>query len=267
VLPWARYANQPPSGQLDVTKNGTIELVAGIFAELARLFPDPYLHLGADEINAACYEDFVPGYTKANLQTFFDVLFEELAPLNRTAVMWEDAILTHKLRVPPSTVMQIWGEASSATELAKQGHPIIMSPSKEYYLDCALQGGWLDGTRKSWCDPIATSTSMYQFDPNPANLSEIIGGELALWTEVVDGANLMQSIFARALGGAGRFWQSPLVEGGTSPSPVQMRRARVKMGVSRERMVQRGAEASPLWMGWCTDGGYCVDDGPGVVEL
>lgn len=267
VLPWSHYANQPPSGQLDVSRNETTALISGIFSELARLFKDPLIHLGSDEINSACYQDFLPGYSHSSLQSFFTSVFSHLQKLNKTPVQWEDAILAYNLDIPNSTILQIWGQPSHALDLARRGFSLIMSPNSEYYLDCGLQGNFLTGGRRSWCDPMSTSVSMYLFDPNPNNLSQIIGGEVALWAETADGTNLLQAVFARAIGAAGRWWQHPTTLGGTKPNAIQLRRARMNMAMLRERMVQRGVPASPLWMQWCSDGYYCVDDDQGVVEI
>lgn len=252
--PWSRYANQPPAGQLDVTRNETVELVMGVFGEIARLFPDPMVHIGADEINSACYEDFLPHYTPEHLQVFFDRLTSHLAKLGKSTVLWEDSVTSHHLSLPPNTTLQIWNDPSLARTLISRGYRVVMSPHSEYYLDCG-HGNWITGGRGSWCDPISTPLSTYLFDPDPEGLG-VQGGELALWTEQTTPDSVFSMVFPRALGAAGRLWEAPTA----ALDAEGIRRVRFKMSVLDERMRMRGVQAGGMWMEWCGDGGFCEDD-------
>ncbi|KAI9028383.1 glycoside hydrolase superfamily [Hyaloraphidium curvatum] len=263
VLPWSRFANQPPSGQLDVSRNETVEVVARLLGGIARLFPDPLLHVGSDEINAQCYKDFIPGYTADMLHAFFDPVFATLAALNRTSVQWEDAVTHHGLQPPAGSLLQVWSDAGNIADLVRRGYGVIASPSNQYYLDCG-HGNWIDGGRKSWCDPPLTAVSAYLYDPEPGGApgpGRVVGGELAMWAESTDPRNLISTVFPRAIGAAGRWWQARGARGGSAPTGEQLRAARMAMSAARERMVQWGVEAAPLWMQWCSDGEFCAPDG------
>jgi N-acetyl-beta-hexosaminidase len=41
-------------GPLDVTLTATYKLVKDVFTEVFELFPDPYVHLGGDEVVLVC---------------------------------------------------------------------------------------------------------------------------------------------------------------------------------------------------------------------
>ena len=45
------FCGEPPCGQLDPTLPATYELVAEVVREVADLFADDFMHLGADEVN------------------------------------------------------------------------------------------------------------------------------------------------------------------------------------------------------------------------
>jgi hypothetical protein len=48
--PWELYCNEPPCGQLDPTLEETFVLVEAVVGDVARMFPDALMHLGADEV-------------------------------------------------------------------------------------------------------------------------------------------------------------------------------------------------------------------------
>ena len=48
--PWEQFCAEPPCGQLDPTLDETYELVARVLRDVARVFPDVLVHLGADEV-------------------------------------------------------------------------------------------------------------------------------------------------------------------------------------------------------------------------
>ena len=48
--PWELYCNEPPCGQLDPTIEATLVLVEAVVGDVARMFPDALMHLGADEV-------------------------------------------------------------------------------------------------------------------------------------------------------------------------------------------------------------------------
>lgn len=51
-------------GPLDVTLDKTYKLVREVFAEIIDIFPDPYIHLGGDEVVLTCLQnktEFIKG--------------------------------------------------------------------------------------------------------------------------------------------------------------------------------------------------------------
>ena len=50
------FCGEPPCGQLDPTLPETYALVDGVIKDIADLFPDAFIHLGADEVNYRCWQ-------------------------------------------------------------------------------------------------------------------------------------------------------------------------------------------------------------------
>lgn len=96
---------------------------------------------------------------------------------------------------------------------------------------------------------------------NVSNLSiakaNVLGGEVALWTEQADAATMMSRIEPRASAYAERLWRGPL-----TGNWVEAER---RLVLHRERIASRGIMADTLTHGWCRQNeGKCIlEDGMG----
>jgi len=260
--PWSSYCNEPPCGQLDPTNNQTYDVMSGLFAEMAALFPDPYFHLGSDEVNFNCWESDagIQKYMKDNNKTANNLLqdFEArvqaiVGPLNKTVLHWEEVITSFKLDIPKDNVIQVWLGESSVKPITEQGYKVVASPYQAWYLDCGT-GSWITGG-KSWCDPYKTWTDVYSYDPtaglSAAQASLVIGGEVALWSETIDRSNVDTKAWPRTAAAAERLWSS-------APSISTPAAALPRMLSMRELLVVRGLSATPIQPQWCRiNPGYC----------
>ncbi|KAI8924413.1 glycoside hydrolase superfamily [Entophlyctis helioformis] len=255
--PWTRYCNQPPCGQLDLTRNETYNVVGTLVKEQAAAFPDPLFHFGSDEINAKCYlEDAgVSSFLASRswdlnrlLQDFSDRIHAMAAASGKTPVFWEELALEHGLSLPKSTIIQAWKGAESVSRITSKGFRVIASPSSHWYLDCGL-GSYVSGGQ-SWCDPFKTWAHMYHYSPLDGQSSEqqklVIGGEVNMWTEMVDENNIEAVVFPRASAVAEVLWTM-------SPSRHWGEAAK-RLDSHREMLVARGVRASPLWPEDCHNG-------------
>lgn len=51
-----KYCAEPPCGQFDPTLDLTYSVVGSVLAEIQKIFPSHYIHLGGDEINVNCWD-------------------------------------------------------------------------------------------------------------------------------------------------------------------------------------------------------------------
>ncbi|KAJ6622693.1 N-acetylhexosaminidase [Mycena sp. CBHHK59/15] len=204
ATPWASFANEPPAGQLRLASPATSKFTAGMLKAAAALFPSQLFSTGGDEINANCYTQ--DNQTQAELassnQTFAQALdsftqanHAALRSVGKSAVVWEEMVLSNPVKLANDTVVMVWISSSDVQAVAETGFRIVHSASDYFYLDCG-HGGWVGNfpTGNSWCDPFKTWQHAYVFDP-VANLTAaqsklVLGGQSLLWTEQSGPGNL-----------------------------------------------------------------------------
>ena len=125
---------------LDPTKEGTYTFAEAMIGELAAIFPDPYLHIGGDEVddtqwkNNAAIQQFMRDNKLADshaLQAYFNRKLETLLEKHQRRMMGWDEIFHPDL--PKSILIQSWQGQDALGEVAKQGYKGILSTG--FYLD------------------------------------------------------------------------------------------------------------------------------------
>jgi hexosaminidase len=186
---------------LDPSRESTFEFLDKFFAEMAALFPDPYLHAGGDESNGkewranpaiAAFMQQHGFKTTEELQTYFSQrVVKILAAHHKQMVGW-DEILSPGL--PAEAVIQSWRGTQYLSDAARQGHLAILS--KPWYLDHPR-----------------SSAEIFAADPLPADTTLtveqqklILGGEACMWGEHVTPATIDSRIWPRAAVVAERLW-------------------------------------------------------------
>ncbi|KAG8961610.1 N-acetyl-glucosamine-6-phosphate deacetylase [Tulasnella sp. 419] len=171
-VPWTKYANEPPAGQLRLASKDVITFTSQLFASVLENLPGKYFSTGGDEINANCYTEDpeTQAQLKANGQTLdqaLDVFTKEthavVTKAGKSPVVWEEMVLNHNVTLSPDTVVMVWVSSGNAAAVAKKGFKLVQTPSDYFYLDCG-GGGWVGANPNgnSWCDPYKTEQS----DPN-----------------------------------------------------------------------------------------------------
>ncbi|MDR3713222.1 MAG: alpha-N-acetylglucosaminidase TIM-barrel domain-containing protein [Puia sp.] len=166
------------------------EVLDKVFTEVAALFPGPYIHIGGDEAYKGFWKD-CPKCRKRmedehlktveELQSYFIKRLEKiLLAKNKKLIGW-DEILEGGL-APEATVMS-WRGMDGGIQAARQGHPVVMTPAGNCYLDL-YQG---DPSVEPDTYGRLRLKDCYDFEPVPQGISEkyILGGQGNLWTESV----------------------------------------------------------------------------------
>ena len=125
---------------LDPSKQQVYSFLELLLAEVAQVFPDPYLHIGGDEVLPDHWQQNpdIRGFMQQQqlpdagaLQAYFNRRIEQiLKPLGKTMIGW-DEVLDDQL--PGSVVVQSWRGTESLFQAADAGHPAILSTG--FYLD------------------------------------------------------------------------------------------------------------------------------------
>ncbi|KAI9311108.1 glycoside hydrolase superfamily [Dichotomocladium elegans] len=199
-------------------------------------------------------------------------------------ILWEDSVTSKDLPIPKDVVLQIWN--SPLQIAAKKGYKVIASNSNFWYLDCG-HGGWSGndnsydeqerpavpeeveqvlnkygladnynpgnwgGSGGDWCSPFKTWQRIYQYDI-AFNLTQeeaknVLGGEVALWTEQTDATSIDGRLWPRASAAAEVLWSGRY---DAQNHPRGLSNAMNRIFDWRYRLVKRGIKAEalqPLW--------------------
>lgn len=153
MQPHAQYGAEPPAGQLDPLEPFTYTVLGELIKEWAHQFPDAQVHIGGDEINFNCwktsdrlrdfisnrshrakYEEALPPILKSVLdenrmrrtasgsqsgedkllEVYLDRAMGMFLSQGKRPIVWEEIVLEHNVKVPDSTIVQVWKSASNA---------------------------------------------------------------------------------------------------------------------------------------------------------
>lgn len=187
---------------MDPTRESTYEFLDAFIGEMAALFPDPFFHIGGDEVtgkqwkSSARIRAFMRKQhlkTTEELQSYFNRRLQKIVAKHGKRMEGWDEILDPDL--PKDIVIQSWRGQKSLAEAARHGFSSILSWG--YYLD--------------HIEPASTLYSVDPLDGEASALSDkersrILGGEVAMWGEFVSPENVDSRIWPRAAAVAERLW-------------------------------------------------------------
>ncbi|KAJ1936626.1 Glucosamine-6-phosphate isomerase (Glucosamine-6-phosphate deaminase) (GNPDA) (GlcN6P deaminase), partial [Linderina macrospora] len=261
---WDKFAAEPPSGQLNIAKEGSIQFAKNVFKEYAALFPDNVIHVGGDEVNMHCWETDpdVQKYLAAHknetveslLLSWYGKLHDYVGKdLKKTPFTWEETLFHHPFNAPKDTIVHTWIDAASVANTVNRGYRAVSSSYSSLYLDCG-HGAWLpnwDGN--SWCDPFKTWMHVYNYDvlaniTDPAKQKLVLGSEAAIWSEQTDEHSFDPRTWPRAAALAETTWSGKADANGHVRTTGEVAS---RLHEQRYRMVARGIKAEPMQPLWC----------------
>jgi hexosaminidase len=211
------YSVQRGSGifnaTLDPSNPQTYKLINTIFDEVCPLFPGNYFHIGGDENNGKEWnanpkiQEFKKAHNLANnhdLQTYFNMQLVPMLKKHGKNVMGWEEIMTKDMS--KDAIIHAWrgtneGQASGGSLItaAKNGYKTVLSNG--YYIDLMLS---LESHYKN--DPIPKNSVL-----SPEEKARILGGEAAMWSELVTPLNIDSRIWPRTAAIAERLWSNESV--------------------------------------------------------
>jgi hexosaminidase len=201
---------------MDPTNEKTYKFLDDLIAEMAKLFPDHYFHIGGDEVNGKQWDanpkiqQFMKSHNLKNneaLQAYFSGRVQKLVTKHGKAVVgWDEVFIPG---VPKDIVIQSWRGQASLAQAASQGYRGILSNG--YYLDL----GW-STARHYAVDPMGGAAA----NLTPEQQKLILGGESCMWSEYVNAENIDSRIWPRNAAIAERLWSPQSV---TDPASMYAR--------------------------------------------
>ena len=190
---------------MDPSKESTYTFLDGFIGEMAQLFPDPYYHIGGDEVNPRAWNqsESIQSFAKEHglkdapaIQVYFNQrLLKIVQKYGKTMVGWDEILVPG---LPTDAVIQSWRGQKSLSEAASKGYRGILSWG--YYLD-----------------HLSPASLHYAVDPlggpdaanlTPEQSSRIMGGEACMWAELVGPETVDARIWPRTAAIAERLWSS-----------------------------------------------------------
>ncbi len=193
---------------MDPTREEVYEFLDAFIGEMAELFPDPYFHIGGDEVNGvqwdanAGIQAFMREQGMADnhaLQAYFNRRIQGiLSKYGKTMVGWDEIFHPD---LPGDIVIQSWRGQESLAESARQSYQGILSNG--YYLDHMLSAA-----QHYQVDPLSGAAA----ELSPDEKERVLGGEACMWSEFVTWETIDSRIWPRAAAIAERLWSPPEVD-------------------------------------------------------
>ena len=187
---------------LDPSKEETYRFLDALLGEMATLFPDPYLHIGGDEVNGkhwSASERLVAFKKEKGLEDnhallgyFSQRLSRIVTGHGKKMIGWDEILLPS---LPKDSVIQSWRGQESLGSAAKQGYQGILSNG--YYIDLM----W-SADRHYATDPWGKGVDQML----EAERARILGGEATMWSEFTTPELVDSRIWPRTAAIAERLW-------------------------------------------------------------
>lgn len=187
---------------MDPTKESTYQFLDRFFGEMARLFPDPYLHIGGDENNgrqwtkSATIQAFMKAQglpDNAALHAFFNKRLVAIVKKHGKVMMGWDEI--RHPDVPREALIQSWRGPKELAAAARAGYPVILSTG--FYLDL------MQSVAQHYePDPLGGEAAGLPAEAK----ARVLGGEACMWSEFVNPENLDNRLWPRLAAVAERLW-------------------------------------------------------------
>lgn len=205
---------------LDPANEKVYEFLDSFLGEMAALFPDPYIHVGGDEVTGKHWDanPRIAAFRRArgfasnhHLQHYFMARVREiLSRHGRKMIGWDEIVGP---ATPADVTIQAWRGAHAVLAAAQAGHPVIVSSG--FYLDWNLPaahayGNRMDGTAADPGDRMerffAPRIPVKRKMLTEAERKQILGGEACLWSEMITASNIHFRLWPRLGAVAERLW-------------------------------------------------------------
>jgi hexosaminidase len=193
----------------------TFTFLENILTEVMDLFPGPFIHVGGDEVSTQYWEKCPKCQARMKelglknerqLQSYLIQRIEKFVNAHGKRLIGWSEIRQGGLAQNAAIMDWIGG----ATESAREGHDVVMSPTAYCYLDHYQSKNQAKEPRA--IGGFLSLQQVYRFEPIPAKLapeyqSHILGGQGNLWTEFIPNLNYAEyMIFPRECAMAEVMW-------------------------------------------------------------
>jgi len=188
-----------PFPAIDPSKESTYTFLDKFLGEMAALFPSPYIHIGADEVNGVVWKNnpAIVAFMEKNkiadvhaLQAYFvNRVHKIVSKYKKQVVGWEELF---SKELPKDVTVQVWQNPAYIKNASQNGNPVILSLG--FYLDIFMPAH------------VHYNNPNLPRESTNAGVNQVKGGEAAQWTEAADKFNVETRVWPRAGAIAERLW-------------------------------------------------------------
>jgi len=226
-------------GPVDPSKESTFTFLSDFMNEVKDVFPDRFIHLGGDEVDFTCWlsnPDIQAFMDQMNItkiekleEYYMNRLVEIVGQMNKSYIVWQE-VLDNNVTLKKDTLINVWKSPVWQDEMAKvtnAGYQAILS--SPWYLNYIHYG--ID-----W-------QAFYEAEPTKFNGTDlqkklVVGGSACMWSEFVDGSEIMPRLWPRASAVAERLW--------SSKDTTDLDSARTRIKHHQCVMQRRGIRVEPI---------------------
>lgn len=225
---------------LDVSKEFTFKVIDNILSDFSKVFKFKFVHLGGDEVNTSCWTNTghikkwlaEKGFTESQAYKYFVLRTQKIAESHGyNPINWEETFNNFGGDLNPNTVVHNWLGPGVAPNVTSAGLRCIVSNQDSWYLD-HLETSWEEFYIN---EPLKNISK-------PEQQKLVLGGEVCMWGETVDGSDIEQTIWPRASAAAERLWTA------FDKIPREPAKAMNRLAKFRCLLNQRGVAAAPLFV-------------------
>ncbi|HET7248922.1 MAG TPA: family 20 glycosylhydrolase [Gemmatimonadales bacterium] len=190
----------------DPTREVVYQFIDAFIGEMVTIFPDPYWHVGGDEVNGVEWDAnrriraFRRQHNLADnaaLQAYFNQRLSTILTKHGKRMVGWDEILNPDL--PASAVVQSWRGLEYLPQTVRAGHRAILSAP--YYLD------HMESAEDHYVDPLPDSLGL-----TPEEAARLLGGEACMWGEHIGPETIDSRIWPRLAAVAEKMWSPASVK-------------------------------------------------------
>ncbi|CAG9768894.1 unnamed protein product [Ceutorhynchus assimilis] len=235
----------------------TLNTLQSVYENLFELGTDPEtFHIGDDEVVTECWSNTVSAQKEDNnvynvWSKFTNAMMERVKIANnntlpKNIVLWSSPLTDNyikSLSYQKDLVVQYW--FGQFGHILDNGYKIIFSTVGQWYLDCGF-GPWKKIDQYGSCDPYTDWKKFYHYRPwkdYPQRLSQVLGGEVCLWSEQVSPDDVETRLWPRTAAFAERVWSDPDI--------IDIDDVARRIDFHSERLKERGFRVAAIWPQIC----------------
>lgn len=185
-----RSIQKVENNTVDPGLESTYRFMEHVIAEVSRLFPFGYIHLGGDEVPRGAWEhspsvkNLMRRKGLKNGRAVTDYFFSRMdsitAKYGKKMVVWQE-VLKGKPNLRKENIFMAWKSPKAGYQIIKQHRNTVMAPVQYLYFDQQYVRGKKEPGH-TWSTPVSTR-KIYSF--NPGTSRYLKGVHACLWSETL----------------------------------------------------------------------------------